>query len=117
MGQGVEVGFRCDWPGHSLAYVTDTPGGPDAPYLEYIRGVDVLLHDCYGPDRLSGLVTRVHHSYTSAVAALAARANVGRVILVHKSPLAEWGVEDDLPAARAVFKNIEIGQDSAVITF
>ena len=118
VGQGVEVGFRLDWPGHSLAYVTDTPSRPDEVlYLEQIRGVDVLLHDGYGPDRLASLITRVHHAHTSAVARIAALAEVGRVILVHKSPLPEWSAQEDLPAARAIFPNLVIGEDLQEIEF
>ncbi|HOT62947.1 MAG TPA: hypothetical protein PLU93_08795, partial [Treponemataceae bacterium] len=30
--QGGSRGFRLDWPGHSMAYVTDTTATPDADY-------------------------------------------------------------------------------------
>ena len=48
-------GFRLDWSGHSLAYVTDTIARPESPYIEKIKGVDVLLHECYMPDSLSNV--------------------------------------------------------------
>ena len=47
---GGTIGFRADWPGHSMAYVTDTTADPAADYVERIRGVDLLLHECYYPD-------------------------------------------------------------------
>ena len=47
---GGSVGFRLDWPGSSMAYVTDTTATPDAAYLQSIRGVDVLVHECYFGD-------------------------------------------------------------------
>jgi phosphoribosyl 1,2-cyclic phosphodiesterase len=37
---GGSLGFRLDWPGHSLAYVTDTTAAIDAAYIDKIRDVD-----------------------------------------------------------------------------
>ena len=37
---GGSIGLRLDWPGHSMAYVTDTTATVDAQYIEAIRGVD-----------------------------------------------------------------------------
>jgi ribonuclease BN (tRNA processing enzyme) len=112
-----EVGFRLDWPGHSMAYITDTTADPDAGYLDTIRGVDVLLHDCYGPNRLAAMLVAVHHSYPEGVAQIAARAGVGRLILVHKNPIPQWSIHADVETARAVFPAIEIGVDGMEIEF
>jgi ribonuclease Z len=95
-----EVGFRLDWPGHSLAYITDTIAKPDVGYIEYIQGVDLLLHECNGPDRLADMMANIHHSHTSAVAQVAAQARVGRCILVHKNPIEAWDIKADLEPAR-----------------
>jgi len=46
---GGSLGYRIDWPGHSMAYVTDTTAAPDAAYVEKIRGVDLLIHECFYP--------------------------------------------------------------------
>ena len=112
-----EIGFRLDWPGHSMAYVTDTVANPDSPYLENIRGVDLLLHDCNGPDWLRKLMAAVQHSSTSAVARIAARAGVGRLILIHHNPIEAWSIEEDLDAARAIFRNTLIGRDRMEFEF
>ena len=48
--QGGSIGYRLDWPGHSMAYVTDTTADPDAAYVAKIRGVDLLVHECYFSD-------------------------------------------------------------------
>ncbi len=116
VSQGDEVGFRLDWPGHSLAYVTDTTAGPDVKYIEDIRGADVLLHDCNGPDRMAGLMTRISHSTPSAAAQVAAKAGVNRLVLIHKNPL-DWSIEEDLQAARRIFANTEIGADGMELDF
>ena len=49
---GGSLGYRLDWPQRSLAYVTDTTAKDDAAYVDKIRGVDVLIHECYFPRRL-----------------------------------------------------------------
>ena len=38
---GGSIGFRLDWPGRSMAYVTDTTADANADYVEQIRGVDL----------------------------------------------------------------------------
>jgi ribonuclease BN (tRNA processing enzyme) len=114
---GGALGYRLDWPGRSLAYVTDTTAVEDADYIEQIRGVDVLLHECYFPDGWEDRAELTGHSCISPVAKVAAAADVGRLILVHINPLA---MEDDpfgLDRAREIFANIEIGTDGQVVDF
>jgi ribonuclease Z len=111
-----EIGFRLDWPGHSLAYVTDTTASEEAAYIDKIAGVDLLLHDCDLPDDKSNIAAAISHSNTSAAAQVAARAGVKHLILIHKNPLG-WPIEADLPAARRIFPAIEIGYDGMEIDF
>jgi ribonuclease Z len=111
------VGYRLDWPGHSLAYVTDTVVRMDAPYIQKISGVDLLLHEANGPDRLPALAERIHHAYPSAAARVAARAGVKRLVLIHKSPIEAIDIHPDLPAARSIFAATEIGEDGMEIDF
>ncbi|MEM9411237.1 MAG: MBL fold metallo-hydrolase, partial [Planctomycetota bacterium] len=47
---GGSLGFRIDWPGRSLAYVTDTVAEESAEYVSAIENVDTLIHECYFPD-------------------------------------------------------------------
>ncbi len=114
---GGSIGFRLDWPDRSLAYVTDTTAAVDAPYIEKIAGVDLLLHECYFPDGWEERAELTGHSCITPVAQVAAAADVGLLVLVHVNPLAE---EDDpfgLDAARAIFPAIEIGEDGMTIEF
>jgi ribonuclease BN (tRNA processing enzyme) len=114
---GGSVGFRVDWPDRSLAYVTDTVARPDAPYVEKIRGVDLLVHECYFPDGWEDKAELTGHSCTTPVAQTAKAADVGRVVLVHVNPLSE---EDDpigIDIARAIFPRTEIGEDGMEIEF
>ena len=114
---GGSRGYRLDWPGRSLAYVTDVTAAPDAAYVERIRGVDVLLHECYLPDGNEEWALQIGHSSTSAVAQVAARAGVGRLVLVHVNP--QIAAEDPvgLAQARSVFARTDLGCDCQEIDF
>jgi ribonuclease Z len=114
---GGTIGFRLDWPGHSMAYVTDTIARPDAPYVEAIRGVDLLVHECYFPDEQREMAILTGHSHTTPVAEVARLAGVGRLVMVHLLPLVN---EDDpvgLDVARAIFPATDIGRDWMEIEF
>jgi len=106
---GGAVGFRLDWPGHSLAYVTDTTAAPGVDYLEKIRGVDLLLHECYFPDELAQLAADRFHSSTSAVATVARDAQVGRLVLVHMNPADSRVDPIGVGDAQAIFPATEVG--------
>jgi ribonuclease Z len=112
---GGAVGFRLDWPDCSLAYVTDTTAKPDADYIEHIRGVDVLVHECYFPDGYEDLAQLTGHSCLSPVARLAKEAEVDRLILVHVNPLATRKQVTALESAREIFPELEIGYDKMVV--
>ena len=71
--RGGSVGFRLDWPGHSMAYVTDTTASEDAAYVDSIRGVDLLVHECYFGDDQAAQAETTGHSTTSQVARVAPR--------------------------------------------
>lgn len=114
---GGSRGYRLDWPGHSMAYVTDTRATDDAPYADAIRGVDLLLHECYFPDGLEEYAERTGHSCTSPVVRLAKRAGVGRLVLIHVNPLSTEEDPIGLDVARAIFPNTELGHDLMELEF
>ena len=108
---GGSLGFRLDWPTRSVAYITDTTAAPDAAYVEKIRDVDLLLHECYFPDGWDQQAKLTGHSCTTAATQVARAAGVGRLVLVHINPLA---IDEDpvgLDAARAIFPATELGTD------
>ena len=114
---GGSIGMRLDWPGHSLAYVTDTTATADAPYIDEIRGVDLLVHECYFPDAHAEMAKLTGHSCITPVAQVAKTAGVGRLALVHINPLS---TDDDplgLDTARAIFPNTIQGEDQMVLEF
>ena len=114
---GGAVGFRLDWPDRSLAYVTDTTTTVESKYLEKVRGVDVLIHECNFSDQHVELARLTGHSHTTAVAEFARAADVGRMLLVHTNPLS---VADDpigIDAARRIFPATELAEDLMEIEF
>ena len=110
-------GFRLDKPGGSLAYVTDTYGEPDAGYVEKIRGVDVLLHECTVSDDDPEFARRAGHSHITPVAQLAAEAQVGRLILIHLSTMRPETGEPELKHAIPIFPRTEVAFDGMEIEF
>ena len=92
-----------------MAYITDTEA--DASYVEFVRGVDVLIHECNFNDDAIGLAHETGHCYASAVGRAARDAGVKQLILTHFDP--ELPLDDpiDLPAVRAFFPATEIASD------
>ena len=114
---GGSVGYRLDWPGHSMAYVTDTTAEPSAEYIEHIRGVDLLVHECNYPEGYAEMAKSQGHSHIGAVADVARRAGVGRLILTHIDPHATGMDPLNLAAARKIFPSLEMGQDGMSVEF
>ena len=114
---GGSLGYRLDWPGHSLAYVTDTTASPDAEYVQKIRGVDLLVHECYFADAHADWAKQTGHSWTTAVAQVAREARARRLVLVHFDPLSTDDDPIGLDVARAIFPSTEIGEDLMELEF
>ncbi|HEV7225006.1 MAG TPA: MBL fold metallo-hydrolase [Pirellulales bacterium] len=114
---GGSLGFRLDWPGHSLAYVTDTTADPAAEYVEFIRGVDLLVHECYFSDAHQERAALTGHSCTTPVAQVARAAGAGRLVLMHLNPLIAELDPIGLDVARAVFPRTELGVDQMELEF
>lgn len=113
---GGAVGFRLDWPERSMAYVTDTTAAATAEYLEAIRGVDLLVHECNFPDEQAEQAARWGHSSLSAVAHLAAAAGVGQLVLAHIDPMAAEPPVD-LVLARKIFAPTTVACDGQLVVF
>lgn len=118
---GGSIGYRIDWPGDSqqngksLAYITDTSA--DASYIDFIRGVDVLIHECNFSDTSIALANETGHCYTSAVGQAARAAGVKRLFLTHFDPQLPLDDPIDLEAVRAIFPATEIAREKMDIEF
>jgi len=114
---GGSLGFRLDWPSHSMAYVTDTTADVHADYIAHLRGVDLLVHEAYFAVEVNNLPANTGHSSLFRVAEVAAAANVGQLVIAHIDPQIEDESMFDLAAARQVFSNVEIGADGMELQF
>ncbi len=114
---GGAIGYRLDWPDRSMAYVTDTIAASAATYIEQIRGVDLLVHECYFGDEQTALADLTGHSHVTPVAQAARAADVGRLLLVHLNPLVSANDPVGLEVARAIFPATELGMDGLALDF
>ena len=112
---GGSVGFRLDWDGKSLAYITDTtaPGS----YADFVRGVDVLIHECYFPDDLAEWAEKTGHSSSTNVAKLARAAEVKHLYLVHVDPQRPDDDPVGIDGIRAIFAKTDLAEDLMEIEF
>jgi ribonuclease Z len=95
-------------PGDSIAYLTDfrmTPATSDE-LAEHLRGVNTVVCESQYRAADTDLAERVMHSTAEEVAAMAAKARVGRLILFHFSDRYEVADRREmLNDARAIFAN------------
>lgn len=108
---GGSHGFVVTGGNQSFAYVTDTTAKPDADYLPHVKGVDVLVHECYFADGWEDKAQLTGHSCLTPVAQVAAAAGAGRLILVHINPLDESQHPLDLESVKSIFAHIEVAED------
>lgn len=114
---GGSLGMRLEWPGHSLAYVTDTTASTSAAYVEAIHGVDLLVHEANFPAGHDEMAKLTGHSCLDKVAQVAQAAEVRRLLVTHVDPLLTKDNDFDLSDARKVFANIELARDLDVVEF
>lgn len=112
---GGSLGYVLETNGKRVAYITDTT--VDGTYTEFIRGVDVLIHECYFPDDMAQWCERTGHSHTSQVANLAKEAGVGRLYLTHIDPQRPDDDPIGLATARSIFPATTLGEDLMEIEF
>ncbi|SFI35745.1 MBL fold metallo-hydrolase [Planctomicrobium piriforme] len=99
----------------SMAYVTDT--SLDGSYTDFIRGVDLLIHECYFSDEKAHLAARTGHCSASEVARLAVEAEVGRMVIVHVDPTIPLEDPVGVEGMRQIFPQTTLGYDGLSLEF
>ena len=112
---GGSTGYRIDWPGRSMAYITDTTA--DGSYHDFVQGVDLLIHECYFRDEMAEWSEKTGHSNTTPVAELARSAGVKRLILTHIDPYRPGDDPIDIEKARAIFPATKVAEDLMEVDF
>ncbi|WP_053206313.1 MBL fold metallo-hydrolase [Jiangella muralis] len=99
---GRTFGIRVEADGASFAYLPDhAAGAGDGPAADLVRGVDLLLHDAQFSDAERYWAEAYGHSTVGDAIALAARARVGRLVLIHHAPARPDDEVDELAAKYA----------------
>ncbi len=98
------TGYRVDYAGKSVCYVTDTehePGRPDARIVDFIRGTDLFIYDAtYTDEEYPRYATWGHSTWEEGVR-LAKAARVKTLALFHHDPSHDDGAMDRIAAAAA----------------
>ncbi|MDQ3814209.1 MAG: MBL fold metallo-hydrolase [Armatimonadota bacterium] len=84
---GGSLAYRLDWPNRSLAYVTDTAG--DGRYVDFIRHVDLLIHERNFSDDLHEIAAISGHTTSEQVIRVALQSQAKRLAITHFNPLTE----------------------------
>ena len=87
------------------------------PYVEHIRDVDLLVHECYFPDGMEEMAERTGHCCATPVAEVARAAGVKRLLLSHISSEYDDEKAIGLPAIRAIFPKAELAYDEMTVEF
>ncbi len=86
---GSAVGYRLEWHGKTVSYVTDTehdPAAQDADVLRLARDADILIYDATYTDEEFPLYKGWGHSTWQEGVRLADAAGAKRLVLFHHAP-------------------------------
>ncbi|MCB2101065.1 MAG: MBL fold metallo-hydrolase [Rhodobacterales bacterium] len=113
------TGYRINYDGRSLCYITDTehkPGGPDQRILELIKGADLVIYDStYTQEEYKNHVGWGHSTWNEGVR-LCRAADVKRMAIFHHEPDHDDAFMDALAAeAAAVWDGAFVAQEGMVI--
>lgn len=123
VGEG-SLAFRFEFGKTPLAYVTDSE--PTIESVEFVRGVDLLLHEHYldGQEVLQKKDAKLAdhfqagHTTTVGNALVAKEAQVGKLALIHHYPFADKKqLEKQLKLARTIFPKTVFANDLETIEF
>lgn len=83
------VGYRIEYGGRALCYVTDTEhfsGRRDPVVVDLVRDADVMIYDCtYTDDEYPNRIGWGHSTWQECLR-IADAANVGRAVIFHHDP-------------------------------
>jgi phosphoribosyl 1,2-cyclic phosphodiesterase len=102
---GNAIGYRIEWAGASMCYITDTEHpalGLDQTLLHFVTGTDIMIYDAsFTDDEYTSRVGWGHSTWRVA-ADLADAAGVGRLVLFHHDPGHDDAMMDEIGKAIAL---------------
>lgn len=117
---GGATGYRVEFAGKSVAYITDTehrPGESDANVLRLMQGADLAIYDCmYSEDEYQAHQGWGHSTWEEGVR-LAREAGVKRLAIFHHEPDHDDDFMDRVAAAAAaLLPGAVVAHEGLVIT-
>ena len=118
---GGAIGYRVEWRGRSVAFITDTehvPGTLDPEVMRLIENVDLFIYDCCYTDEEMELFRGFGHSTWQQAIRLARAANAKDIAFIHHAP---WRTDAELETidrlAAAEFPNSFSARDGQVLEY
>lgn len=106
------VGYRVEYGGKSLCYVTDTehvPGAPDKNVLSLIAGADLVIYDCMYTDQEYDAYVGWGHSTWQEGIRLCRAAGAKRMAVFHHDP------EHDDAQLEGIAREVEAALPGSVV--
>ncbi len=117
---GGATGYRLEWEGRAIAYITDTehrPDALDANVLSLIDGVDVMIYDATYTESEYIVHAGWGHSTWQEAVRLAQKASVKQLVLFHHDPSHTDTILDEIAAElEKLDANVVIAHEGMVIT-
>jgi len=117
---GGATGYRLEWEGRTMAYITDTehrPDALDANVLSLIEGVDVMIYDATYTESEYIVHAGWGHSTWQEAVRLAEKASVKQLVLFHHDPSHSDAILDDIASElEKLDANVVIAHEGMVIT-
>jgi phosphoribosyl 1,2-cyclic phosphodiesterase len=117
---GGATGYRLEWEGHAVAYITDTehrPDALDANVLSLVDGVDVMIYDATYTESEYIVHAGWGHSTWQEAVRLAEKASVKQLVLFHHDPSHTDAMLDEIAAElEKLDGNVVIAHEGMVIT-
>lgn len=117
---GGAVGFRLEYKGKSVCYISDHEHPSEEltqHIIEFVKEASVLIHDCqYTPDEKLGQKAGWGHSSWKDGVLTAKEANVDKLYLFHHEPVrTDEELQVILKSSQAIFANTELATENTEI--
>lgn len=80
------LGYRLDYKSHSMSYITDTYIPDHCEYIDIVKDVNLLVHECYYQNSMQMRAKSAGHSTSESVSKFAASARAKKLIISHLNP-------------------------------
>ena len=109
------LGFRLNFQDKSMAYITDSSSSSNSSFIKIIKGINLLLHECYYPTLNENLAIKSGHSSSNLVIDLCKNSNISNLLLIHLNP--NGNEEEIFKEINSFISNVKLAKDYEEIEF